>query len=1084
MSETDGQMSGGPVRASGSVGRPSLDGSAPAGEGWSQPPVRHGMWLSDLSIRQPVFITMLVLGVIVVGAISYSRMGLDLLPNMSLPVAAVQVVYPGANPEEVERSVTKLIEDAVVSLNGVDTVSSTSMDSVSLVLVMFKMDRNDKEAVDDVRMRVNTIRNSLPADVHEPVILRFDPTAMPILSFAVADPSGKRSSQELRAIADDKLRPRIEQVSGVAGVNVVGGVVREVHVDLKAAQLQAQGIPPQQVVQAIRTESLDVPAGRIADGKRENLVRTVGQVRSLAQLGEIPVITRPNGVAVKVRDVATVSEGQADVRMLSRLDGRDSVVGQVQKQSGTNTVQVADGVKRELARLQQEYPDLSFAIAFDSSTFTRQSVQDVQFSMVVGAVLAALVVLLFFRDLRNTLVTVAGLPVVVLGTFAAMYALGLTLNMITLMALSLTIGMLIDDAIVVRENIFRHMERGDEPRVAASRGTGEIALAVVAVTSTIVAVFLPIAFTSGIAGIFLRDFGITIAVAVLVSLVEAFTLAPMLSAYFFKRIDPSTHGRVSLVARLFGGLNLGYRGLLGWALGHRLAVVAVGVLVLAGSLAVVPLMVFSFMPDTDQGQFGVGIELPPGSQLVETDLAARAVEQIVQTAPEVEHIFTTVGTTDGAVETATVNVKLRGRGQTNDVIARLRPQFEQALGGIKLAVDRQSSTMGGGGSSASGALRNWPIQFAVQGDDFKALDQVSAELVSRFQRIPGAIDADRSSKPGKPGQAIVLDRAKATDLGVTTAQAGSTVRSLINGDRAGTYRASDRDLDIVVRLAEADRADPSSLLRLPIVTARGSQIPLGQVASVVESTEPTQISRENRQRQVIVGTNYLGRSVGEVQADARAAVAGMQLPEGVRVKVAGQQVYQEEMLSSLGLALGLAVLFVYMILASQFGSFVHPFTIMLALPFSIIGALLALFVFRFNFDMLAAIGMILLMGLVTKNSILLVEFTNQLRRRGLGVREAILEAGPIRLRPILMTTLSMIFGMIPVAVGFGAGSEMRQPMGVAVIGGLVTSTLLTLVVVPVAYSLIADLSRLVAGRAREAEAGTVWKETQPAGATE
>ena len=1025
----------------------------------------RGMWLSDLSIRQPVFITMIVLAVMVVGGISYSRMGLDLFPDISFPVAAIQTTYPGASPEEVERSVTKPIEDAVISVNGVDFVSSTSMDSVSLVIVMFKMDKDDRQAVDDVRMRVNQIRNSLPADVKEPVVLRFDPSAMPVLSFAVADSSGKLSAHELRSIADDLIKPRLEQIGGVAGVTVSGGVVRQVHVDLSTAQLQAQGISPQQVSGAIRGESLDVPAGRVADGQRENLVRMVGQVRSIAQLGEIPVMARPTGGAVRLKDVATISEGQADVRMLSRLDGSDSVVGQIQKQSGANAVQVADAIKRELAGIQREYPDLSIAIASDSSTFTRAAVEEVQFSMLVGAILAALIVLLFFRDLRNTLVTVAGLPVVVLGTFAVLHAFGLTLNMITLMALSLSVGMLIDDAIVVRENIFRHMERGEEPKVAASRGTGEIALAVVAVTSTIVAVFLPIAFTEGIAGIFLRDFGVTIAVAVLVSLVEAFTLAPMLSAYFFKRIDPAAarSGRVSIVARAFDGLNGGYRRLLEWSLGHRLAVVGIGVILFVGSLGVVPLMRISFVSETDQGEFAVGIELAPGSRLGETDRAARTVEGILRAAPEVEHVFTTVGSSGGAVETATVKVKLRSIGQTNAFLERLRPELQQALGTTRFTINRQSSMAGMGGSSGGGT-GSLPISFTIQGEDLDVLDQVSADLVARFREIPGAIDADRSSKPGKPGLAIVLDRAKATDLGVSTAGAGLAVRALVNGDTAGTLRADDKDLDIVVRLTEEDRADPASLLGLPLMTSRGSLVPLSQVASVVESSEPTQISREDRRRQITVGTNYLGRDMAAVQADARNVVDSTPLPPGVRVKVGTQQRYQDEMLGSLGMAFGLAALFVYMILASQFGSFVHPFTIMLALPFSIIGALLALFAGRFNFDMLAMIGIILLMGLVTKNSILLVDYTNQLRRRGLGVREAILEAGPVRLRPILMTTLAMIFGMIPVAAGVGAGSELRQPMGVAVIGGLITSTLLTLVIVPVVYSLIAGLSRRITGK--------------------
>ena len=1040
--------------------------------GSRRPAHAPGMWLSDVSIRRPVFIAMLVLATMVVGGISYSRMALDLFPDVSLPVAVVQTVYPGANPEEVERSVTVPVEDAVSSLNGVETVRSTSMDSLSLVIVEFDMNKDARRAAEDVRTRVDAIRNTLPTDVEEPVILQFDPSAAPVISFAIGDTSGRRSPEELRALAEDSLKPRIEQVPGVAAVEIVGGVEREVRVELDASQLEAHGVAPQQVVQAIRGENLDVPAGRIDDGRREESLRTAGEVRSLDQLAEIPIAARP-GATIRVKNVARVLEGPAEARSLSRLDGRESVVAEVRKQSGTNTVRVADAVKRELGQLEEEHPEIESAVAFDQSTFTRDAVEDLQLSLLLGAVLASLVVLLFFRDLRNTLVTVAGLPVVLLGTFGAMHVLGLSLNMITLLALSLSVGMLVDDAIVVRENILRHMERGEQPKVAASRGTAEIALAVLAVSSTIVAVFLPIAFTEGIAGKFLRDFGLTAAIALVVSLVEALTLAPMLSAYFFRQVEPaSARRRASTFGRLFELVKAGYRRLLAWSLGHRLVVALVGLAALAGSLAVVPLMVMSFIPQIDQGEFGVAVELPPGARLEDTDRAARDVERILRDAPEVEHVFTTVGSGDAAVERTLVHARLRSRGHTEEVIARVRPEVEKALGDARFTIDRESSAETFGEPAAS-AIRSQPIQFSVQGEDFELLDQVSADLVERLRQVPGAVDVDRSIREGRPSRQIVLDRAKASDQGLTTAQVGMTVRALVDGERAGTYRSDGQSLDIVVRLAAGDRDSPDDVLRLPMVTSRGTRVKLSEVASLVDSTEPAQIDRENRQRQVLVGAQFLGRDLGSVTADARAAAMAMSLPVGAVVKVSGEGKYQDEMFASLGLALELSVLFVYMILASQFGSFVHPLTIMLALPFSVVGALLSLFVAGFGFDMLGMIGMILLMGLVTKNSILLVEFVNQLRARGLDTRQAILEAGPIRLRPILMTTLAMIFGMVPVAAGFGAGSEMRQPMGVSVIGGLITSTLLTLVVVPVAYSLIDDLSRLVTRRRREAasEAG-------------
>ena len=515
------------------------------------------MWLSDLSIKQPVFITMLVLAVMVVGGLFYSRMGLDLMPDVALPIAVVQTIYPGASPEEVERSVTKPIEDALVSINDVENVHSTSMDSVSLVVVEFRMEKDGKEAADEVRTRVSAIRNSLPKDIDEPVVLRFDPSASPIISFGIADPTGALSTADLGKLAEETLVPRIERISGAAAVEVIGRQVEEVHVDLSRERLEAYSLPPQLIMQAIGLENVSIPAGRVLDGTSEQLLRLDGEVRSIAELGEIPVTIRPNGVAIRVKDVAKISEGFAEVRALSRLDREPSVVLNVRKQSGTNTVRVADAVKAEIDQIRQDYPSLKIEVASDQSTFTRQAVEDVQITLLLGALLAAVVVLLFFRDLRNTLVTVAGLPVIVLGTFAAMYVLGFSMNMITMLALSLSIGMLLDDAIVVRENIFRHVERGEEPKVAAGRGTAEIALAVLAVTSTIVAVFLPVAFTTGLAGRFLQDFGVTVAVATIISMIEAFTLAPMLSAYLFRPSAPGRKRREGAETRAVGGVNLG-----------------------------------------------------------------------------------------------------------------------------------------------------------------------------------------------------------------------------------------------------------------------------------------------------------------------------------------------------------------------------------------------------------------------------------------------------------------------------------------------------------------------------------------------
>ena len=1027
---------------------------------------REGMWLSDLSIRQPVFIVMFIAAVVLVGLISYSRLAVNLMPDASLQVISIHTVYPGAAPGEIERSVTKPLEDAVVSISGVKNLRSTSSEGSSQVSVEFDSDVDIKTAAEEVRNRVGLIRNSLPADVLEPVVQKTDTSAIPIIAFAVADRSGARSLEELRSFVDNELKPDMERLEGVGSVMVTGGLIEEVHVETSLDRLLAYGISTQQVVQALRGESVNLPAGRVSDGPaQEVLLRTDAKVQSLEQMGDVPV-SIPGGGAVSLKDLADISLSHADVRSHSRLNGNDSIMVIVMKQSGSNTVRVAETVQERLKAVQAQYPEMSFGTVFDQSSFTKEAINDVQLTLLMGGLLAALVVLLFFRDIRNTLVTVAGLPVVVLGTFIVLHAVGISLNMISMMALSLSVGLLIDDAIVVRENIFRHMEMGDEPRTAARKGAGEIALAVLAVTSTIIAVFAPIAFTGGMVGMFLRDFGLTVSAAVLISLIEAFTLAPMLSAYFFHRLSPEQEAarRRGRFYMAFEALNRGYGRFLNWSLNHRRIVVAVGVAAMVASVALVPLMSQSFQAATDQGEFAVMMELPPGASLQEADGVAREAEQILHEEPLVTDMFTSVGSSGGAANSASIGVKLKARGQTSQVLDRVRVNLASALPGVKLSFN--PSTAAAGAVSGANGMSSLPIQYKVQGPDFDQLDRVSSDLAAKLGTVPGVVDVDRSAREGGPQRAIVLDRARATDLGISAVQLASTVRSLVNGENAGSFQSADGDLNIVVRLTESDRSDIDKILSLPVTTTRGTQLPISAVASMTASTGPAKIDRENRQRQVLVGANVVGSDPGPALAAAEAAVSSVEVPAGATIKPGGQAEQTAEAFSSLGMALALSVVFMYMILASQFGSFIHPFTIMLALPFSVVGALLALLMTGFSLDAMSMIGIILLMGLVTKNSILLVEFINQLKSRGHSTYEAILHAGPVRLRPILMTTLAMIFGMMPVAVGFGAGSELRQPMGITVIGGVITSTVLTLVAVPVAYSLIDDAGRWLRARLR------------------
>ena len=1043
------------------------------------------MWLSDLSIKRPVFITMVVLAISVVGGLLYTRMPVDLFPNIAIPVIAVRTVYPGTTPQEVETLLAKPIEEAVSSLNHVDAVHSTSQESVSIVVIEYSLDYPIKDAADDVRQKLASIRNDLPADAKDPEVLRFDPAATPILTFAIADRRGQMSPDQLRTLMDDKLVPRIERVPGVGTVDVTGGLVRQVHVDLNLDRLRAQGLGVQQVIAAVKGENLNVPGGRLTEGGREQLLRTLGEFQSLDEIASVPLAT-PRGGTIYLRDVAAISEGFEDQTARSRLNGKESVVASIQKQSGTNTVRVAEAVKAELKRIQAERPEVEIAIATDQSTFTKEATLDVLVSLLMGALLAAVVVFAFFRDVRNTLVTVAGLPVIVLGTFIAMDVAGFTINMITLLGLSISIGMLIDDAIVVRENIFRHMEAGEEPKEAASRGTAEIALAVLATTMTIVAVFVPIAFTPGIAGRFLRDFGLTVALAVLISLFEAFTFAPMLSAYFFRRValtpgpSPASRERGAeggLRGGTYGRVESGYRAALRWSLRHRLVVVLVAILALAGSLAMFPLLGRSFVSDFDRGELSVSLEMPPGTTLDEMDRVTAEVEEMLRRQPETQEVFSIVGSTGGSTspEQASIKVELKGRGMIDSLQNRIRPELE-ALPGVKYAIDLQANTIVGMMLPQMASVRSRPFQLSVQGSNFADLDAASARVAEMLQRIPGVVDVDRSLRPGRPEVQVQVDRTRAADLGISTAQIGSTVRALVNGEAATKYTQGDKELDVLVRLRPEDRERTDDIAQLPLLTPRGAQVPLSSVARLTLGTGPAQIERKDRQREVLVGAGYMGRELGEITNDANAALASLPLPPGVTAQVTGQTKYMEEAFSNLALAFGLAVLFIYVVLASQFESFAHPFTIMLALPLSFVGALASLLLAGKSLDMVGLIGIILLMGLVTKNSILLVDFTNAMRARGHSIQEAILRAGPIRLRPIMMTTLSMIFGMLPIALGYGAGAEIRMPMAIGVIGGLTTSTLLTLIVVPVVYTLVDDLSRRLTGRRGE----TAAAETEPA----
>ena len=1024
------------------------------------------MKLADISIRQPVFITMIMSGIVVVGLVAYSTIGVELLPDISMPIVAVTTIYQGASPEEVETQVTKPVEEAVSSLSGVEKVQSTSSEGVSVVIVSFKLETDPRRATTDVTDKVSLVRNTLPRDAFEPVIDRFDPSAAPVISFGVVGRREGMPLDQVRSIVEDDMKPTLERVDGVGSVEVIGGLEREVRVDIEFARLQSRSLSIAQVAQALRSENVNMPAGRLVEGEHELLLRTHGEFGSVKEIEDV-IVASVGGAPVYLSDIGRVTDGFKEQRAISRMNGRECVIFSVRKQSGTNTVAVAEGIRKRVAQLQQQFPQVNIRLSSDESEFIRDARSDVMQSLVFGAIFASIVVFFSFGNLRNTLVTVAGLPVCIIGGFAVMYALGFTVNVITLLALSLSVGLLIDDAIVVRENIFRHTaELGKDPFTAAREGTAEVALAVTATTLTIVAVFLPVAFATGIVGKFMKEFGITVTAAVLISLFEAFTFAPVLSAYFFKKSEGG--GEAGFLSRMirratgmYDRLNDVYQPALIWSLNHRKTVVVLAALLFVGSLGIVQVVGTGGPPRGERNEFNINLQYAPGINLERADELTEKFEKILSSQPGITDVFTVVGTTDGAVDQAVLHVRLRPElRKPREYQDKIRPLLA-VIPGAKMTFQDAVSMTG----AAASTVAQLPVQVNVRGADLEWISRTAEELRKRLARVPGLVDVSTSLRPPKPEIRVAVDRESAARLGVSTMQLASVVRTFVGGDVASTFRESQKERDIRVRLQESDREQIGRLASLTIPTVRGTFVNLSQVARLQLVGGPTQIDRENRARQIVVAGSFSQtRSLGEVKNDVQATIAEMKVPEGVTIEISGQAQQMAESFQSLAVALVLAIIFIYMVLASQFGSFVQPFTIMLALPLAVIGAFLALLVTGKIFDMLAYIGLILLMGLVTKNSILLIDYINQGRRRGMSRFDAILSAAGKRLRPILMTSFAMILGMLPVALTVGTSSEFRVSMAVTVIGGLISSTLLTLVVIPVVYTILDDITLKVRGK--------------------
>jgi HAE1 family hydrophobic/amphiphilic exporter-1 len=1007
----------------------------------------------DLFIKRPVLTLMMTLSLIVFGVLGYTKLGVDQYPDMDFPVVTVTALLEGASPEVVEQDVTDVLEEQLNTIAGVRTLSSRSINGAASIRVEFELGTDIDVATQDVRDKLALARHNLPRDVEPPIVAKEDFGAHPVLWFPV---NSTRPPVEVAEWIDNHLKPRLETIPGVASAEVFGHQERAIRVWLDGGAMHARGLAAGDVLAAIGREHVEVPGGRIEGPSLEYTIKTDAEFGSVAEL-EALVIAWLDGAPVRLGDIARVEDGASDPDTLAHFDGVPTVAVGIRKQSGANTVAVVDEVFERLDRIRPELPtgyslkDNSGAADFSQSI--REAVDETIFALVFGAVLAVLTVLVFLRRARPTMIVAAAIPISLVTTFGLMWMFGFTLNTMTLLALALAVGVVIDDAIVVLENIERHRAEGEEPFRAASRGTSEIAFAATSATVAIAVVFLPVIFVEGIVGSFLAEFGATVAAAVMVSLFVALTLTPMLAARMPEPKERAHGGFYHRLETSFAWLERRYDELLGWCLSRR-------TLTLVGALAsfVVALGIGSrlgaeFFPPADNGLFYLTFETAAGTPLEETRNYLMRNEEWILQQPELAGAFSGVGQVGSSAAPETnrgmIFGILKSKRDRERTTQELIPAAREALGQIP-GQDLQIydlSSMGGGGGALEFELRgNRPLD---------ELDRLSDEMMVRMREAGGFVDLTKSLKLGLPEVRVTPKRDKAAAMGVDARTVATTIQATIGGLDVATFKEAGNRYDIRVRLEEDARNEPAAIERLYVRSDRGDVVELGNLVEVTTGASPSAITRSDRQRSVKISANLEGMSLQEAIGDIT-AIADSFLPEGVTLSLSSDAEAFTESISQFGMAIGLAVLVIYMVLAAQFESLIHPLTVMLALPLAMVGALVALFALGMTLNLFSLIGIILLMGLVTKNSILLVDYANQLRARGMSKVEAMRTAAPVRMRPVLMTALSMIFGVLPAALGVGPGAETRAPMAVAVAAGMFSSTLLTLIVVPVFYVVLDD----------------------------
>jgi HAE1 family hydrophobic/amphiphilic exporter-1 len=1023
--------------------------------------------LAKLCVKRPVFATMLILSLVVVGAFSYLGLGVDQYPNIDIPTVSVSVSNPGASPEEIETEITKKIEDAVNTISQVDEIRSTSSEGLSLVIITFDLSKNGDVAAQEVQNKVNLTLPDLPQSAKQPVVQKFDPGATPIMQIAV---SASRSTRDVTLIADKLIKQKLENAKGVGEVTINGGAKREIHVLVNPDRLRSYNLTVTDVFNALRQQNLEMPGGNLNAGARELTVRTTGRVADPVQFNQITIANR-NGYVIKVKDIGSAEDSSEEPRTAARLDGRPAVVLTIAKQSGANTVETADAIKQRLDEIAPTLPkDVHWEIISDQSIFIKAAIGKIKEHLGEGSLLAAIVIFFFLASWRTTIISAIAIPTSIISAFALMAAMGFTLNMITMLALTLMVGVVIDDAIIVLENIYRSIEeKGMSPFEAAIHGTQEIGLAVLATTMSLLAVFLPVGFMGGIVGRFMSSFGFTSAFAIAVSLLVSFTLTPMLCSRFVKvkaeetaATDGSSSSHKSKDSFVFRFLDGNYKRLLVWAMAHRGAVVALcGVVV----ISIVPLFMLvakNFFPQDDQSQFNIIYRTPEGTSLASTTYLGEQMAQKLRQTPGVSHSLVTVGGgADKSVNNASVYVKLLDIDHRPFTQEQFMTQTRASLQSYPKEIHTSVEPVNNVGGNQSNA----DIQFFVTGPDLTKLANYSEALLAKMKTIPKLVDADTTLRSGKPEVRLEIDRPRAADLGVSAADIEQALNTLVAGQTASEFNAGEDQYDVVVRAEDKFRGSVEGLSKMTVASSKVGSVGLDEVVRVVNSTGPASINRIGRQRQVTLSGNVApGGSQAAIQQRMDGFTKEVNMEPDYRAGLTGRSRELGRTGYYFVLAFALTFIFMYIVLAAQFESFIHPITILITLPLAIPFGILSLLIAHQSVNIFSGLGLLLLFGIVKKNAILQIDHTNGLRAAGMNRYDAIIQANRDRLRPILMTTLALVAGMVPLVISSGAGAATNRSIGVLVAGGQTLCLVLTLVAVPVFYSLWEDFGEFLGGR--------------------